>query len=82
MTSLGVFDMLDDHDIKSLEERFDMRYKLLKDCNDDMDRAAREHHALDTRLSVIENQQKFNNWLTALIAAGIIALVIKVFLGG
>lgn len=74
--------MIDESDIVTLEHRFDLRYKLLKECNDDMDRAYREHHALDTRLSVIENQQKFNNWLTGLIAGGIIAVVIKLFLGG
>ena len=74
--------MIDDHDVKALEERFDQRYKMLRDCNDDMEKARDEYHALDKRLSVIENQQKFNNWMTALIAAGIIALVIKVFLGG
>ena len=74
--------MIDDHDVKALEDRFDLRYKLLKDCNDDMEKARNDYHALDTRLSVIENQQKFNNWLTALIATGVISLVIKVFLGG
>lgn len=73
---------MDENEIKTLQDRFDMRYKLLKDCNDDMERAYKEHHALDTRLSVIENQQKFNNWLTGLIAGGIVALVAKLFFGG
>ena len=73
---------MEENEIKALQDRFDMRYKLLKDCNDDMERAYREHHQLDNRLSVIESQQKFNNWLTALIAGGIITLVIKVFIGG
>ena len=35
-----------------------------------------------TRFAVIEYQQKVNNWLTTAIAGGIVALVIKVFLGG
>lgn len=39
-------------------------------------------HSDDKRLAVIEQQQKVNNWLTLLIASGIVALVIKVFMGG
>lgn len=63
-------------------DMLDLRYKLRKECDDEMQAANREHSALDKRLAVIEVQQKANNWLTAAIAAGIIALVIKVFLGG
>jgi hypothetical protein len=36
----------------------------------------------DARLAVIEYQQKVNNWLTAAIASGIVALVIKTYFGG
>ena len=35
-----------------------------------------------TRFAVLEYQQKLNNWLTAAICGGIIALLIKVYLGG
>lgn len=73
--------MIENADVKMLEDHFDMRYKLLRDCTDDMERAYREHHTLDNRLSVIESQQKMNNWLTGLIASGIVALVIKIFIG-
>lgn len=60
----------------------DMRYKKLDDCEREMVTAQSAHHDLDKRLAVIEHAQKLNNWLTAAIAGGIIALVIKVFLGG
>ena len=60
----------------------DMRYKRVDDCDREMKQATTEYHGLDKRLSVIEHAQKVNNWLTAAIAGGIIALVIKVFLGG
>ena len=70
--------MIDDKDIAML----DMRYKRLDDCDREMAAAQREHHDLDKRLAVIENAMKVNNWLTAAIASGIIALVIKVFIGG
>ena len=69
--------MIDEKDFAIL----DMRYKKLDDCDREMNVAQREHHDLDRRLAVIEHAQKVNNWLTAAIAAGIIALVIKVFVG-
>ena len=69
--------MLDDKDLDLL----DHRYKRLEDCDMEMTAAEREHHDLDKRLAVIEQSMKVNNWLTAAIASGIIALVIKVFIG-
>ena len=60
----------------------DMRYKRIDECEREMAAATSQHHDLDKRLAVIEHAQKVNNWLTAAIAGGIIALVIKVFLGG
>ena len=60
----------------------DMRYKRIEDCEKDMNTVSKEYHGLDTRLVVLEHGQRINNWLTTAIAAGIIALVIKVFLGG
>lgn len=69
--------MIDEKDFQIL----DMRYKKLDDCDREMKEAQLVHSDLDKRLSVIENAQKVNNWLTAAIATGIIALVIKVFVG-
>lgn len=70
--------MVDEKDFAIL----DMRYKRIDDCEREMIDANRQHHDLDKRLAVIEHAQKVNNWLTAAIAGGIIALVIKVFIGG
>ena len=36
----------------------------------------------DKRIELLVRQQTINNWLTGAIASGIIALLIKVFLGG
>ena len=60
----------------------DMRYKRIEDCDREMSITREQAFNLDKRLAVIEHAQKVNNWLTAAIAGGIIALVIKVFLGG
>lgn len=70
--------MIDDADFKIL----DMRYKRIDECEKDMSMSNDGYHLLDKRLSVLEQSQKVNNWLTGVIAGGIVALVIKVFLGG
>lgn len=70
--------MIEKNDLDML----DLRYKLRRECDEEMQTAQREHSDLDKRLAVIEAQQKANNWLTAAIAAGIITLVIKIFMGG
>lgn len=70
--------MIEKSDFKVL----DMRYKRIEDCDNEMNTATSNNHELDKRLALIEQRQNINNWLTAAIAGGIIALVIKVFLGG
>lgn len=65
-----------------LQDHFDGRYRKIDDC-EDISRPIKNDLQKDfTRLAIIEQQQKINNWLTLGIASGIIALVIKVFLGG
>lgn len=73
---------MDEAEIRALQDRFDARYKQKDDCDRDMQEQTDRIHTIDLRLTTIENKQVFNNWLTGLVAAGIVALVIKVFLGG
>ena len=70
--------MIDNDDIK----RLDNIYVRKDDCNNiqlDVDRKLAND---STRSAVLEYQQKLNNWLTGAICGGIIALLIKVYLGG
>ena len=70
--------MIDNDDIK----RLDHIYVRKDDCNNiqaDVDRKLAND---STRFAVLEYQQKLNNWLTGAICGGIIALLIKVYLGG
>ena len=69
---------INEDDLKYL----DMRYKRIEDCDRDMADVTKFSAELDKRLAVIEHAQRVNNWLTAAIAGGIIALFIKVFIGG
>ena len=70
--------MIDNDDIK----RLDNIYVRKDDCNNIQSDVDRKLAKDSTRFAVLEYQQKLNNWLTTAIAGGIVALVIKVFLGG
>ena len=74
--------MLEKTEIEELTIILDGRYVKRADCDDKNGQIISRLSLDDKRLAVIEYQQKLNNWLTACIAGGIIALVIKVFLGG
>ena len=69
--------MIDDHDIARLDEI----YVRKDDCQDIQSEVEKKLSNDSTRFAVLEYQQKLNNWLTGAIAGGIVALVIKVFLG-
>ena len=70
--------MIDVNDIHRLDEI----YVRKDDCNNIQNAVDKKLSNDSTRFAVIEYQQKVNNWLTTAIAGGIVALVIKVFLGG
>lgn len=62
--------------------RLDNIYVRKDDCNNIQSDVDRKLANVSTRLAVLEYQQKLNNWLTGAICGGIIALLIKVYLGG
>ena len=70
--------MIDEHDIARLDEI----YVRKDDCKDTQGEVEKKLANDSTRFAVLEYQQKLNNWLTGAICGGIIALLIKVYLGG
>ena len=70
--------MIDDHDIARLDEI----YVRKDDCKGIQSGVEKKLANDSTRFAVLEYQQKLNNWLTCAICGGIIALLIKVYLGG
>lgn len=69
-------------DIQELKRVFDDRYVLQIDC-DSIQAGVNSRFANDDkRIELLVRQQKINNWLTSAIAGGIIALLIKVYIGG
>lgn len=69
-------------DIQELKKVFDDRYVLQSDCDNTQVKINNKLANDDKRIELLIHQQKINNWLTTAIAGGIIALLIKVFLGG
>ena len=69
-------------DIQELKKVFDDRYVLQSDCDNTQASINKKFANDDKRIELLISQQKINNWLTTAIAGGIIALLIKVFLGG
>lgn len=54
----------------------------IDNCNDKQARVNSKFANDDKRIELLIHQQTINNWLTGAIASGIIALLIKVFIGG
>lgn len=69
-------------DITELKKVFDDRYVLQSDCSETQEKINNRFSNDNTRIELLVRQQTINNWLTGAIASGIIALLIKVFLGG
>ena len=69
-------------DIQELKKVFDDRYVMQADCDATQAQMNKKFANDDKRIELIIHQQAINNWLTGAIASGIIALLIKVFLGG
>lgn len=81
--------MITHEDIMELKKVFDDRYVMQDTCNERQERINKKFANDDKRIDILirqqelnNKQQKLNNWLTSAIAAGIITLVIKIFLGG
>jgi hypothetical protein len=68
--------MIEESDIKSLEERFDLRYKLLADCNTDMDDLKREHTQLFVDIASIKKTVESLQWIARTTLGAVIAAIV------
>lgn len=69
-------------DVQELKTVFDGRYVLQSTCNSVQENVNKKFSNDKVRIELLAQQQKINNWLTTGIAGGIVALLIKVFIGG
>ena len=68
--------MIDGNDIKTLEERFDMRYKLLKDCNSEMDAVKQEHTQMYVDIASIKKSVESLTWIARTTLGAVIAAIV------
>ena len=69
-------------DIQELKKVFDDRYVTQADCDATQKSLNNKLANDDKRIEVLIQRQSLNNWLTGVIAGGIVTLVVKVFMGG
>ena len=64
-----------------LQDHFDGRYVQIENCKDKSGSIQESLNKDNTRLAVIEQQNKLMIWVLAAVASGIIAMLIKMFFG-
>lgn len=69
-------------DVMELKKVFDDRYVMQEICNERQENINKKFANDDKRIDILIYNMKINNWLTTTLLAAIIALVLKVFLGG
>lgn len=68
--------MIESEDIKALEDRFDMRYKMLKDCNSEMDTMRKENTQIVSDVSSIKTSVDSLKWLARTTLAAVIGALV------
>lgn len=65
-----------------LQDHFDGRYKKITDCKVTVDKLSETQSVDNTRLAVIEQQNKLILAVLGAVSTGIITMLIKMFFGG
>lgn len=68
--------MIEEKDVKSLEERFDLRYKLIKDCNSEMDAIKAEYTQMYVDIASIKKSVESLTWLARTTLGAVIATIV------
>ncbi|MBE7029541.1 MAG: hypothetical protein IKZ35_04105 [Clostridia bacterium] len=74
--------MVTHEDIKELKRVFDERYVLIGNCDKTQKKVNDKFAKDDKRLDLLNLKMTASLWLVGIIASGIIALVLKVYIGG
>ena len=70
--------MIDEQDISRLKEIFITR----QECENNLHTIEQQVNSENVRLAVIEHQLKNITWLIMTVGAGVIGILVKMFLGG
>lgn len=74
--------MLEEKDFEAIEKRLDMRYKLIKDCNDEMDAVRQENTVVLTSIATLTTSVDSLKWLArttlGAVIGGLVASIIAI----
>lgn len=74
--------MLEEKDFEAIEKRLDLRYKLIKDCNDEMDTVRQENTAVLTNIATLTTSVDSLKWLArttlGAVIGGLVASIIAI----
>ena len=74
--------MVTHEDISELKKVFDDRYVLCSSCDKSLKKVNDKFAKDDKRLDLLNLKMTAALWLVGIIASGIVALVLKVYIGG
>lgn len=69
--------MLEEKDIEALEHRFDLRYKSIADCDQEMAASMEQHHILDKQYSIINTKLSALLWGVSVIGTALVGVLVK-----
>lgn len=73
--------MLEEKDIEALEHRFDLRYKSIAACDQEMAAATEQHHLLDKQYSIINTKLSALLWGVGVLGSAVIGVLVKMVFG-
>lgn len=68
--------MIEENDINILEKRFDLRYKLIKDCNNEMDEMRKELTPVYIDIASIKKSVESLTWIAKTTLGAVIASIV------
>lgn len=68
--------VLDEKDVESLEHRFDLRYKLLKECINDMDDVRKEFAPVYSDIASVKKSVESLTWIARTTLGAVIASIV------
>lgn len=67
---------MNNEEFKELQDRFDQRYKQIKDCDTDMTVVTEAQHKHDVSLALINQQLSIIKWISTCTLGAVIAAIV------
>lgn len=74
--------MITNEDMRQIQEYMELIFVTRKSCDEQTDVYTKRLNEGNTHFAVLDQRLKVTNWLLTAVCGGIVAAVIKLFLGG